>query len=770
VTLSLSLSLTISPPLLEAPEGREPDRTAIYKDQVNSSNYMYNRQVTQGTKFDMGLLFDNEGSPTVVVNSSDTHAGPIAADVVANLLYKSRSAQSSASIVVRSHPFSLTAYEMNRYSSGFTLLASLVYTIAFCFVPASWAAFVVQEREVKSMHQQLVSGVSVYSYWLANWAWDFTAFLFPCLTTWAILAAFGQFEENFAFESVAVLTLMFGFSVAPFTYAFSFMFSSYSNAGVKTLGAYMAMGLVLNIASYIMDLIPDTQALNSDLKFVYYCFPPFNVGWGFQKLGASAVNSADQSDWDLDAIGYPVIFMAWSSVAWFMLVILFQELDNGMDLSLSSIWPPKLGPAEQAQFAQEEQELDPDVQRHRHCVEAANGDPRAFVDENGIKPAQPPVVFIDKLRKIYPGRGSAGTKFACKDMCLAIPEGECFGLLGVNGAGKTTTMNMLTGDFLPSGGRGLLVGKDVATERQEVWQQLGYCPQFDALFDKLTCREHLRIYGRIRGIKPERLEEVIERLVEDMELTSYVDKQAGTYSGGNKRKLSVAIALIGNPKIVILDEPSSGMDPKARRSMWAVIQATKKGRVLILTTHFMDECEYLCERIGIMVDGRMRCLGTNSHLKENFGQGYVISVDVNAERTALQLSEAEATIQGSVLEVFGACDLKPLKTHAGQMKFQVNAKSGESPLELYAVFELMNQVKRESLAPEGTPLVKNFLAGHTSLEQVFLSFAKAADEEAAPGSVMASQAAPGSVVAPPPPPPPPPGMGGGQKQPTAEAE
>ncbi len=118
------------------------------------------------------------------------------------------------------------------------------------------------------------------------------------------------------------------------------------------------------------------------------------------------------------------------------------------------------------------------------------------------------------------------------------------------------------------------------------------------------------MYGKIRGIKPERLDDIIETLIQEMDLGDFADKQAGTYSGGNKRKLSVAIALIGNPKIVILDEPSSGMDPEARRFMWTVLQKSKKGRVMILTSHFMEECEYLCSRIGIMVDGRLARLVT----------------------------------------------------------------------------------------------------------------------------------------------------------------
>ena len=155
---------------------------------------------------------------------------------------------------------------------------------------------------------------------------------------------------------------------------------------------------------------------------------------------------------------------------------------------------------------------------------------------------------------------------------------------------------------------------------------MGYCPQFDGLQPNMTGREHLQFYARVRGVPPAEVSGVVESLLAKMDLTRYADKQAGTYSGGNKRKLSVAIALIGEPAVVLLDEPSTGMDPEARRFMWDVISASTKGRTVVLTSHSMEECEALCNRIGIMVGGRFSCLGPLQHLKNRFSEGY--SVDL----------------------------------------------------------------------------------------------------------------------------------------------
>ena len=158
---------------------------------------------------------------------------------------------------------------------------------------------------------------------------------------------------------------------------------------------------------------------------------------------------------------------------------------------------------------------------------------------------------------------------------------------------------------------------------------MGYCPQFDGLQPNMTAREHLQFYAQVRGVPTDLIDDTVESLLSKMSLNKYADRQAGTYSGGNKRKLSVAIALIGEPAVVLLDEPSTGMDPEARRFMWDVISASTKGRTIVLTSHSMEECEALCNRIGIMVGGRFSCLGSLQHLKNRFSEGY--SIDLRFE-------------------------------------------------------------------------------------------------------------------------------------------
>lgn len=204
--------------------------------------------------------------------------------------------------------------------------------------------------------------------------------------------------------------------------------------------------------------------------------------------------------------------------------------------------------------------------------------------------------------------------------------------MGINGAGKTTTFKILSGDIVATQGNAHIKGYNVTSDMKNARKYIGYCPQFDALLENLTAKEHLELYAVIKGIPPKMIPELVEQKLTDMELQKFRDVCAGTYSGGNKRKLSVAIAMLGNPPICFLDEPSTGMDPKARRYMWNVISKISTGRKqtsVLLTTHSMEEAEALSTKIAIMVTGQLKCIGSIQHIKSKFGKGYEVEIKVN---------------------------------------------------------------------------------------------------------------------------------------------
>ena len=213
-----------------------------------------------------------------------------------------------------------------------------------------------------------------------------------------------------------------------------------------------------------------------------------------------------------------------------------------------------------------------------------------------------------------------GEKTAVNDLCLSIGSGELFGLLGVNGAGKTTAIRMSCGLLRPTEGRILAGGRDAAGGSEEVRKMVNLSPQETAVAPNLTVCENLQLMAGLYGLDSAQARGNVERVISDFQLTEILPSRAKTLSGGWQRRLSIAMALVTEPEILFLDEPTLGLDVIARRQLWETIRSLKGRMTIVLTTHYLEEAEALCERIGIMADGRLRALGTAEELKEKAGQ------------------------------------------------------------------------------------------------------------------------------------------------------
>uniref|UniRef100_A0A671KPD7 Cholesterol transporter ABCA5 n=1 Tax=Sinocyclocheilus anshuiensis TaxID=1608454 RepID=A0A671KPD7_9TELE len=268
-----------------------------------------------------------------------------------------------------------------------------------------------------------------------------------------------------------------------------------------------------------------------------------------------------------------------------------------------------------------------------------------------------PVVVVSNLRKQYKGKRegfslSKRRKVATKNVSFCVRKGEVLGLLGPNGAGKSTIMHMLSGDTEPTAGQ-ILMG-DYGTDFQPVenpLEHVGYCPQVNPLWPRITLQEHLEIYAAIKGLRQHDIPNIIKRVVNALELKDHLYKQAKNLSAGLKRKLCFALSMLGNPQIVLLDEPSTGMDPKSKQRMWRAIRAAfkNKQRGALLTTHYMEEAEAVCDRVAIMVSGQLRCIGSIQHLKGKFGRGYSLEINLREELTGLQ---QVALLHKEILKIF----------------------------------------------------------------------------------------------------------------------
>ncbi|KAJ3625342.1 hypothetical protein Zmor_004329 [Zophobas morio] len=244
------------------------------------------------------------------------------------------------------------------------------------------------------------------------------------------------------------------------------------------------------------------------------------------------------------------------------------------------------------------------------------------------------LVTVLKLRKEYNThpilRWRNKTLVAVNNLSFGVPRGQLFGLLGSNGAGKTTTFKMLTGDLLPTSGHVIANGVDLSSHYRKSGKSLvGYCPQSNALLEAMTGYQILRLYAILHGISDQDIDRHVNTLMNLVGISKYAQKKCGTYSGGNKRKLCVAISLVGCPKVVYLDEPTAGIDPAARRVLWdLLLNYVDMGNVILLTSHSMEECEALCHRLIIISRGVAKCIGSVQHLKSRFGNEICIFIKV----------------------------------------------------------------------------------------------------------------------------------------------
>ena len=245
-----------------------------------------------------------------------------------------------------------------------------------------------------------------------------------------------------------------------------------------------------------------------------------------------------------------------------------------------------------------------------------------------------PILSVQNLVKRY------GEATVVSDLSFAIAPGECLGVIGPNGAGKTTTIRMCLGLTAPDEGTVTAFGLPMPREALAIKAQLGVVSQLDTLDPDFDCAENLLVYGRYFGLKDAQIRERIPALLAFASLTSKAHAKPGELSGGMKRRLSLARALVNNPRLLLLDEPTTGLDPQARHLMWERLQLLlQEGKSILLTTHFMDEADALCDRIGIMSHGKLIALDSPKELKERTG--------------TTNLDEAFISLTGRVMETTG---------------------------------------------------------------------------------------------------------------------
>ncbi|KAL1466074.1 hypothetical protein MTO96_026884 [Rhipicephalus appendiculatus] len=316
---------------------------------------------------------------------------------------------------------------------------------------------------------------------------------------------------------------------------------------------------------------------------------------------------------------------------------------------------------------------------------------------------------------------SYGFVKAVRGISLALRRAECFGLLGVNGAGKTTAFQMLAGLLYPTSGDAYMSKATLSTSRRKWQSYIGYCPQSNGLLDKLNAFEVLRLFARLRGVPECNVEAAVRSVIAHTDLDEHADKRCGVYSGGNKRKLSVAVALLGNPRVLFFDEPYAGVDVIARNKISARIARMRieSNIPAVLSSQGMGECETSCDRLCIMVAGQMTCLGTLQHLRDKFGTGFTMKL-VQARATFSSTEGGAGGEPTTKIKSGHALDKDVADLFPGVRVIGVHENAHDYHIAQKLPWSVMFE-KVEQLEKSYT--LSHVLIQDTSLEQIFVAFA-----------------------------------------------
>lgn len=635
------------------------------------------------------VWFNNKGWAAIVIYLN------VMNNIILRSYLPSEANPSNYGITTINHPMALTKKQLNEenvVANVVDVLIAICVMFALSFVPASFTLYLIEERVTNAKHLQFVSGITAQIYWIATILWDLVNYCIPAILCILIFLVFNEkaYVSSTNLPCLIALLFLYGWAIIPMMYPFARLFDIPSTAFVSLSCANVFLGTVSTLATFILEMLQtDDQELkhiNDILKKVFLLLPQYCFGRGLVQMARdqllSDVSSKFGEKWYMNPFTWDKVGRNLFSL--FMLGVFFFILNLMIEFSFFKKFRKNKPLKEQYT----EDDVDVFHERQRILNGQSTND----------------VLQMKNLTKVYRGYGKKAL-LAVDHLCVGVAKGQCFGLLGVNGAGKTTTFKMLIGEIAATAGDAFINGFSIKRNLPQALQNIGYCPQFDALDSLLTGQEHLELYARLHGVPEKEVKKVANWAINKLDLAKYADKPSETYSGGNKRKLSTAISLIGNPAIIFLDEPTSGMDPKARRFLWDCINnIVKDGRSVILTSHSMEECEALCSRIAIMVNGKFQCLGSIQHLKNRFGDGYVLSIRMPGQNPDM------VPVMKYVSEHFPQAALK--EKHFNILHYQLGVKENF----LSKIFLSMENAK-------SFLNIEDYSVTQTTLDQVFINFA-----------------------------------------------
>lgn len=650
---------------------------------------------------------------TIAFNSTTVHSLPMAVNILSNAVL--RGLNGTGQIRTWTKPFDFQIPDATSYALVY--IEAIILGMLAAGMPAYFAMDHTRDREIKCRSTLRISGLVPSAYWCGQAAVDipFYYLILSCMTS--ILFSFhtGNLLTSSNLTLVVLCLIGFGPAMILFTYVVSFMFTRVqSNRDFFSVVSMMVC--VVSASMVQLSSVNDNPALTRILHNSLCFFNPLYPLMGC--LNCITKATFLPSLYEEDFLWKNLVIAV---LAPYLQCILLLFMLRHLEISHGG------RTMKNDQLCRISSKSKTRVERNPE--EDLNEDEDVKMEKARVKEAltcqcceEKPVVVVSNLRKQYKCRreGFSLNKkrmVATKNISFCVRKGEVLGLLGPNGAGKSTIMHMLSGDTDPTAGQ-VLMG-DYSTDFRPVdnpLEHVGYCPQVNPLWPRITLQEHLEIYAAIKGIRGQEVPGIIKRVVNALELKDHLNKQAKNLSAGLKRKLCFALSMLGNPQIVLLDEPSTGMDPKSKQRMWRAIRAAFKNRQrgAILTTHYMEEAEAVCDRVAIMVSGQLRCIGSIQHLKGKYGRGYSLEVKLREELTGLQ---QVALLHKEILRIFPHAARQ--ESFATLMVYKIPMEDVKSLAKSFSQLESAKQ----------TFNFEEYNFSQSTLEQVFMEFAKEQDNE-----------------------------------------
>ncbi|KAL0490100.1 abcA7 [Acrasis kona] len=511
----------------------------------------------------------------------------------------------------------LPFYTEQQYFDVMLVVGIALFPSAISFLMPIFLQSLVMEKEKKLREMMKMMGMNSTIYWVVNYIFDYTMYTCVCCVFIAVEVIFKvRFFTQTHPLLIFLLFFLWGHAMIAIAFLASTVFSKTSNA---TLFGYLTAILSMISAEILVTLVydQDTKAPWWFFVYPYFCFYRGVFLMFVPCLEKKACLQWFETDtWYGGELGKCFLCMALATVVlliltWYLDKVLPQEFGIRRHplffLSFIKKIYKRIVKKNKTKQVQSYDELTKpqSVGEHENKVFGGEYDDQPLV--------------VKQLCKRY------GKKTALNGLTLGVNYGECFGLLGPNGAGKTTLLSILYGLFPPSSGTAQVAGYPLS-DIHDIHRHIGVSMQFDVLWDSLTVKEHLTFYARLKGVK--NVKSHVNELLDGVGLVHKKNVMSKSLSGGMRRRLSLGVALVGSPSVVFLDEPTTGLDPQSRRSVWDCIAKFQKGRAMVLCTHSMDEAAVLCHRLGIMCDGQMQFIGDQFQLRDTFSTEYTNTLDV----------------------------------------------------------------------------------------------------------------------------------------------